>query len=29
MLINTDFIYKKELDKASFEHDMPYGNQKI
>ena len=26
---NTDFIYKNELDKASFEHDMAYGNQKI
>ena len=22
---NTDFIYKSELDKASFQHDMAYG----
>ena len=25
---NTDFIYKKELDKASFQHDMAYGKSK-
>ena len=25
---NTDFIYKNELDKACFEHDMTYGNSK-
>ena len=24
----TDFIYKKELDKASFQHDMAYGKSK-
>ena len=23
---NTDFIYKNELDKACFQHDMAYGN---
>ena len=22
---NTDFIYKNELDKACFQHDMAYG----
>ena len=22
---NTDFIYRNELDKACFEHDMAYG----
>ena len=22
---NTDFIYKNELDKACFQHDMIYG----
>ena len=22
---NTNFIYKNELDKACFQHDMPYG----
>ena len=22
---NTDFIYKNELDQASFQHDMAYG----
>ena len=22
---NTDFIYRKELDKACFQHDMAYG----
>ena len=22
---NTDFIYKNELDKACFQHDMTYG----
>ena len=25
---NTDFIYKNELDKASFQHDMAYGKSK-
>ena len=25
---NTDFIYKNELDKACFEHDMGYGKSK-
>ena len=25
---NTDFIYKKELDKACFQHDMSYGKSK-
>ena len=25
---NTDFIYKNELDKACFKHDMAYGNSK-
>ena len=25
---NTDFIYKKELDKPSFQHDMAYGKSK-
>ena len=25
---NTDFIYKNELDKACFQHDMTYGNSK-
>ena len=25
---NTDFIYKSELDKACFEHDMVYGKSK-
>ena len=25
---NTDFIYKKELDKACFQHDMAYGHFK-
>ena len=25
---NTDFIYKKELDKACFQHDMAYGKAK-
>ena len=25
---NTDFIYKKELDKACFQHDMAYGKTK-
>ena len=25
---NTDFIYKNELDKACFEHDMTYGKSK-
>ena len=26
---NTDFIYKNELDKASFQHDMAYGKDLI
>ena len=26
---NTDFIYKNELDKACFQHDMAYGRSKI
>ena len=25
---NTDFIYKNELDKACFQHDMGYGKSK-
>ena len=25
---NTDFIYKNELDKARFQHDMAYGDFK-
>ena len=25
---NTDFIYRKELDKACFQHDMAYGKLK-
>ena len=25
---NTDFIYKNELDKACFQHDMAYGKVK-
>ena len=25
---NTDFIYKNELDKVCFQHDMAYGNFK-
>ena len=25
---NTDFIYKSELDKACFQHDMVYGKSK-
>ena len=25
---NTDFIYKNELDKVFFEHDMAYGKSK-
>ena len=25
---NTDFIYKNDLDKASFQHDMVYGKSK-
>ena len=25
---NTDFIYRNELDKACFQHDMAYGNAK-
>ena len=26
---NTNFSYKNELDKACFQHDMAYANQKI
>ena len=26
---NTDFIYRNELDKGCFQHDMDYENQKI
>ena len=26
---NTDFIYRNELDKACFQHDMVYGKSKI
>ena len=25
---NTDFVYKNELDKAWFQHDMAYGKSK-
>ena len=25
---NTDFVYKNELDKAGFQHDMAYGKSK-
>ena len=25
---NTDFVYRNELDKASFQHDMAYGKSK-
>ena len=25
---NTDFVYKSELDKACFQHDMAYGKTK-
>ena len=25
---STDFIYKNELDKACFQHDMAYGKSK-
>ena len=25
---NTDFVYRNELDKACFEHDMAYGKSK-
>ena len=25
---NTDFIYKNQLDKAGFQHDMSYGKSK-
>ena len=25
---DTDFIYKNELDKACFQHDMAYGKSK-
>ena len=26
---NTDLLYKNELDKACFQHDMAYGKMKI
>ena len=26
--VNTDFIYRNELDKACFQHDMTYGKSK-
>ena len=26
---NRDFVYRTELDKAFFQHDMAFGNQKI
>ena len=26
--VNTDFIYRNELDKAYFQHDMAYGKSK-
>ena len=26
--VNTDFIYRNELDKACFQHDMAYGKSK-
>ena len=26
---NKDFIYKNELDKACFQHDMAYGKSKV
>ena len=26
---NTDYIYKNDLDKGCFQHDMAYGNLKI
>ena len=26
--VNTDFICRNELDKACFQHDMAYANQK-
>ena len=26
---NTDFIYKNELDKACFQHDMAYGKSRF
>ena len=25
---NTDYIYKNDLDKACFQHDIPYGKYK-
>ena len=25
---NTDFIYKNEVDKSRFQHDMAYGKSK-
>ena len=25
---NTDFVYRNELDKACFQHDMAYGKTK-
>ena len=27
-IVNTDFIYKSELDKGYFQHDMAYGKTK-
>ena len=27
--VDTSYIYKNELDKASFQHDMAYGDLKI
>ena len=26
---NTDFIYKNDIDKACFQHDMAYGESKV
>ena len=26
--VNTDFIYRNELDKACFQHDIAYGKSK-
>ena len=26
---DTNYIYKNELDKACFQHDLPYGDLKI
>ena len=28
LTVNTDFIYRNELDKACFQHDMAYGKSK-